>query len=198
MAYTYTLTALIPASPDVIYDSWLDSRAHSAMTGGKATQSPRLGELVTAWDDYITGRNVALAPGKQIVQTWRTTQFTDEHEDSVITVSLDPVTGGTLLTLEHSNVPDDQTSYEQDGWRQHYFEPMQRYFVTMAKVAEVTARANAAKKKGAAKKTPAKKKAVAKKAAPKKSAKKAVKKKAAAKKAAGKKSPAKKRKAKRR
>ncbi len=162
MPYDFTLRAVITATPRVIYESWLDSRAHSAMTGGKATQSAKIDAPVSAWDDYITGRNLDLVPGKRIVQTWRTTQFTDRHGDSVITVTLTPIKGGTRLTLQHANVPDDQTSYEESGWREHYFEPMQRYFLTMAKVAAVTARAKKAKsgrKTGApkARKTPPKK-----------------------------------------
>lgn len=84
-----------------------------------------------AWNGYITGRNLELIPGERIVQSWRTKQFTDEHEDSIITVTLEEVEGGTLLTLVHSNVPDGQTSYEQGGWRQHYFEPMMEYFARL-------------------------------------------------------------------
>jgi uncharacterized protein YndB with AHSA1/START domain len=202
MPYSFILTATIPASPQEVYDAWLDSRAHSAMTGGKATQSADVGAAVTAWDDYITGNNVELVPGKRIVQTWRTTEFTDEHGDSVIIVTLDPVSGGSQLTLEHTNVPDEHTSYEESGWREHYFEPMQRYFMTAAKVAAVRAGARKAKKaaaktsakKTSAKKVPAKKKAAArKKTAVKKSVKKTVKKKAAKKKSTTKKSKAKKR-----
>jgi hypothetical protein len=62
------------------------------------------------------------------VQSWRTTQFTDEQEDSIVTLTLEEVEGGTLLTLVHSNVPDGQTSYEQGGWQEYYFEPMKEYF----------------------------------------------------------------------
>ena len=75
--------------------------------------SDEVGAEVSAWDGYITGRNLELIPGERIVQSWRTTQFTNEHEDSIITVTLEEVEGGTLLTLVHSNVPDGQTSYEQ-------------------------------------------------------------------------------------
>ena len=87
-----------------------------------------LGAEVAAWDGYISGRNLELGPGERIVQSWRTTEFTDEHEDSIITVTLEEVEDGTLLTLEHSKVPQDQKSYEEGGWQEHYFEPMKRYF----------------------------------------------------------------------
>jgi uncharacterized protein YndB with AHSA1/START domain len=128
--YAFTLTTTIPASAQEIYDSWLDSLLHSEMTGGKASMSDAIDAEVSAWDGYITGRNLELVPGERIVQSWRTTQFTDEHEDSIITVTLEEVEDGTLLTLVHSDVPEGQTSYEQGGWQEHYFEPMKEYFAT--------------------------------------------------------------------
>jgi uncharacterized protein YndB with AHSA1/START domain len=126
--YAFTLTTTIPASPQEIYEAWLDSAVHSQMTGGEASMSDETDAEVSAWDGYITGRNLELVPGERIVQTWRTTQFTDEHEDSQITVTLEAVEEGTLLTLEHTNVPDEQKSYELSGWETHYFDPMKKYF----------------------------------------------------------------------
>ena len=91
MTYRFRLTDVIPARPRQIYDAWLDSRGHRAITGGKARQSAMVGATVTAWDGYITGKNLELVPGKRIVQSWRTTKFTDAHKDSRITVTLKAV-----------------------------------------------------------------------------------------------------------
>ena len=128
MPYNFTLTTLIPASPQEIYDAWLDSVTHSEMTRAKALMSDEIGAEVSAYDGYITGRNLELVPGERIVQSWRTTQFADEHEDSLIAVTLEDADTGALLTLVHTNVPDDQTSYELGGWEEYYFEPMKAYF----------------------------------------------------------------------
>jgi len=128
MPYTFTLTTTIPASPQEIYEAWLDSLGHSEMTGGEATMSDEIGAEVSAWDGYISGRNLELVPGERIVQSWRSTEFGDEHEDSVITVLLEETGDGTLLTIEHSNVPDEHRSYEEGGWQSNYFEPMVAYF----------------------------------------------------------------------
>jgi hypothetical protein len=92
------------------------------------------------------------------VQSWRTTKFTDAHEDSTITVMLAPVKSGTRLTLRHANVPDGQTSYQKGGWRDHYFRPMQAYFAK-----QKPAKAKAAKRRPA-KRKPAKRKAAKRKA----------------------------------
>jgi uncharacterized protein YndB with AHSA1/START domain len=131
MPYTYTLTSVIPATPQEIYEAWLDSLAHSEMTGSEAVMSGEVGADVSAWDGYITGRNLELVPGERIVQSWRTEKFGDEHADSIVTVTLEGTEEGTLLTLIHSNVPDDQRSYEEGGWEENYFEPMRAYFAKL-------------------------------------------------------------------
>ena len=74
MPYDYRLTAVVPASAQEIYSAWLDSVAHSEMTGGQARMSDEIGAEVSAWDGYITGRNLELVPHQRIVQSWRTTE----------------------------------------------------------------------------------------------------------------------------
>lgn len=146
MPYTFTLTATIPASPEEIYQAWLDSVGHSGMTGGAASMSDLIGAEVSAWDGYISGRNLELIPGERIVQSWRTTEFADEHDDSVITVVLQELgdVEGTLLTLEHSNVPDEHRSYEEGGWQENYFGPMVAYFTERKQEAAETSSKKAA------------------------------------------------------
>jgi hypothetical protein len=93
--------------------------------------SNEVGAEVSAWDGYITGSNLELVPHERIVQAWRTTEFADEHDDSIVTVTLEPVEEGTLLTLVHSNVPNEHRSYEEGGWESQYFEPMKSYFARL-------------------------------------------------------------------
>ncbi len=156
MSYDFTLTTIIPATPRAVYDTWLDSRGHTAMTGSTARMSAKVGAKVSAWGGYISGRNLELVAGKRIVQSWRTTKFTDEHEDSTITVTLAPVKAGTRLTLRHANVPDGQTSYQKGGWQNSYFAQMKAYFAKQAPAKKKAAATKATRK-------PAKRKAVARK-----------------------------------
>jgi uncharacterized protein YndB with AHSA1/START domain len=128
MSFRFSVSATLPASARVIYEAWLDGRRHGRMTGGgRATASTRVGGKFTAWDGYISGKNLELVPGKRIVQSWRTTQFTDADADSEIALTLEKARTGTKVTLRHSNVPDGHDGYKS-GWKTHYFEPMIRYF----------------------------------------------------------------------
>jgi len=128
MKKSFTLTAKFPASPKEIYEAWLDSDAHSAMTGGSPTiMSNEEGKPFAAHNANLWGKNLELVPNKKIVQTWRTTGFKSTDEDSQIEVLLEEVKEGTLLTLNHSNIPEQEIHVEQ-GWVSHYFEPMTTYF----------------------------------------------------------------------
>ena len=128
MAYEFTLTVELAASPRDVFDEWLSSEGHTAMTGGVAHVDPSIGGAFDAWDGYITGKTLELDPGHRFQQTWRTTHFEPGDPDSMIEVVLEPKGDSTLLTLKHSNVPDGQTSYEESGWQLYYFEPMKRRF----------------------------------------------------------------------
>ena len=122
------LTALFSVSPERIYDAWLDAVEHGLLTGGAATGSPEVGGRHTAWDGYIEGTHVELERPSKIVQTWRTTEFPEDAEDSRLEITLVPEGDGTLLVLHHTSIPEGQGARYESGWETHYFEPMRKYF----------------------------------------------------------------------
>ncbi|MGO9785979.1 MAG: SRPBCC domain-containing protein [Stellaceae bacterium] len=147
MSFEFTVSDVIPASPQAIYNAWLDAKGHTAMTGGKAAQcSAEPGGTFTVWDGYITGRNLQLEPYWRIVQSWRTTKFTAADSDSQIEVVLEPVPGGTRVSVHHGNVPDGHTSYRDGGWQRSYFEPMKLYFAGALTPAKRAAKTSTKKK----------------------------------------------------
>ena len=128
MSFDFTVSDVIPASAQDIYDAWLDSTGHSKMTGGEARASASVGDTFSAWDGYISGSNLELEPGRRILQSWRTTRFTENDADSRIEVMFEPVDGGTRVTIHHTHVPDGHTGYQDGGWENNYFVPMKRHF----------------------------------------------------------------------
>jgi activator of HSP90 ATPase len=127
MSIEFVVSVLIPASAEEIYNAWLSSEGHSQMTGSPASVSAELGGEFKAWDGYIHGKNLRLEPEKRIVQSWRTTEFSDDEANSQIEVTLEPVGDHTKVTLRHTGLPPHGMQYEQ-GWVEAYFEPMKEYF----------------------------------------------------------------------
>ncbi len=128
MLEEFEVADVIPATPQEIYDAWLDSDGHANMTGGGAMASAEVGASYTAWDGYITGENIELEPPRRIVQTWRSSEFPTGTNDSRLEIVLDEVDGGTKVTFRHSQIPDGRGDSYKQGWVDHYFEPMKAYF----------------------------------------------------------------------
>lgn len=118
----------LPVKADKLYKAWLSSKEHSAFTGGEAKISPKAGGKFTAWDGYISGKNIELIPYKKIIQTWRTSEFADEAPDSTVEILLEEKNGKTKLSLYHYNLQKGDAKKYKDGWRDFYFEPMKQYY----------------------------------------------------------------------
>ena len=127
MKESFELVEQFPASKAVIYEMWLSSEGHSKMTGGEADCSSEPGATFTAWDGYISGSNISLIENTEIVQKWRTSEFSEDDEDSILTIRLTDTDDGCEMVLVHGNLPEGQTQYEQ-GWTDHYFNPMKEHF----------------------------------------------------------------------
>lgn len=125
------LKANFKNAPKILYEGWLNSKVHSAFTGGQAKINPKIGFKYSAWDDYISGAIQELEPNKRILQTWRTTEFKPDDEDSMLEIILeDDSKGGTKLTLNHWNLPEGSKEGYTKGWKEFYFKPMKKYFST--------------------------------------------------------------------
>lgn len=127
MELEFEISAILPASAKQLYDAWLDSKQHAAMTGGEAQVSDQVGGHFSAWDGYISGHNMSLEPGKRIVQAWRTVEFTANEPDSRLEIIFEAHDQGTQVTVRHSQLPAHGMQYKQ-GWVDNYFAPIQRYF----------------------------------------------------------------------
>ena len=135
---SFEVSAVLPAQPEEVYRAWLDSEGHSAFTGAQAEVEPGVGGRFNAWDGYIEGRTLELEPptgaaataGRQlrILQAWRTSEFPDGSPDSRLEILLEKAHGGTRITLRHSEIPAGQGAEYAQGWADHYFTPMKRYF----------------------------------------------------------------------
>jgi activator of HSP90 ATPase len=111
------------ASPHEVYDALMDSRKHARFTGAQARISRKAGGKFTAYDGYIEGVNLNLVPDKKIVQSWRGSDWPENHY-SMATFSLKKCKNGTRLTFTQSGVPDQYYHDISQGWRDYYWKPM--------------------------------------------------------------------------
>ncbi len=115
------------ATPHEVYEALMDSKKHAAFTGGKASISRVVGGKYSAYDNYITGKNIELVPDKKIVQDWRAVDWPEGYF-SRITFKLTAVPEGTRLDFTHADLPEGTEEEFTQGWIDNYWEPMKRYF----------------------------------------------------------------------
>ena len=124
---------ILQASPSEVYHALLDPKKHSEFTGSKATGRAQVGAEFTAWDGYISGKNLELEKGKRIVQEWVTSEWPEGYPPSRLEFTLKEVDGKTELTMVHSDIPAEQKEELKQGWIDFYWEPLKKYFETRKK-----------------------------------------------------------------
>ena len=128
MKNEFTLIVTINAKAEKFYEAYLSSEGHTALTGSPARVDGTVDGDFTAWDGYIQGMFLELEKNKRIVQAWRTAEFPEEAEDSIVEILLEEDHGKTKLTLKHTNIPKGQMDNYKTGWEDFYFKPMREYF----------------------------------------------------------------------
>ena len=128
MKNEFTLVVTINSKAEKFYEAYLSSEGHTALTGSPARVDGTVDGDFTAWDGYIQGMFLELEKNKRIVQAWRTAEFPEEAEDSIVEILLEEDHGKTKLTLKHTNIPKGQMDSYKTGWEDFYFKPMREYF----------------------------------------------------------------------
>jgi hypothetical protein len=90
--------------------------------------SPDVGGLFSLFGGYIAGRQVELMPHERIVQAWRTLAW---HPGvySIVKFELSEQGSGTKLVLDHAGFPDGLGRHLADGWKENYWEPLEKYLI---------------------------------------------------------------------
>jgi activator of HSP90 ATPase len=115
-------------------NTYLDSKLHSAVTGGKAKISRKVGGRFTAWGGQLSGRNLIIVPNKMIVQAWRSNHWKASDPDSILILRFSHAPRrGARIDLAHVGVPEYDHKGVTQGWPKYYWEPWKKYLAEKSK-----------------------------------------------------------------
>ena len=120
-------TVDLPANPGSLFEMYLDSATHSAITGMEAKVAAENDSDFSAFGGLLTGRILRVVSPSLIVQSWRSVSFHDEDPDSTVVISISPAEMGGRIDLIHLDVPEHDYDGVNNGWDDKYFEPWRRY-----------------------------------------------------------------------
>jgi activator of HSP90 ATPase len=115
------------ATPDRLFDMYLDSRSHSAFTGAAAVVESRAGTHFSAFDGMLSGTILHVEPKRLIVQTWRSKNWPADAIDSVLVLTFWPQPGGARIELVQVNIADEDFADVSRGWEKYYWTPWRAY-----------------------------------------------------------------------
>ena len=124
------------ASPTEVYEMLMDSEKHRSLSGMPAKISKKVGGRFTAWGSHITGVNLALLPGRKIVQAWRATGWWPDHY-SIAIFDIKKIRGGSRLEFTQIGIPPHRYSGHYRGWIEAYWTPMKE-ILEHGKISEET------------------------------------------------------------
>jgi activator of HSP90 ATPase len=95
--------------------------------GGKPTEISReVGGAFALFGGYITGRHIELVPNERIVQAWRVGSWAPGVY-SIAKFDLLEQNSGTRIVFDHTGFPKGAGEHLASGWKEHYWEPLQKY-----------------------------------------------------------------------
>ncbi len=122
---TFSKTFRINAEPSDIYSALTNPFTIELWSGYPAIMSEEPGSEFSIWDGDITGKNIEFVKDRKVVQEW---YFGDQPERSIVTVNIMPEGENSIITVEHTNIPDEDFADIAEGWKEYYMGAISRFF----------------------------------------------------------------------
>jgi uncharacterized protein YndB with AHSA1/START domain len=126
------------ASRKRVYEALTDTRQFDKVIEiSGAKKSPALGTRPTLisgevgggfviFGGHIIGRQIELVPDTRIIQAWRVVDW-EPGIYSIARFELREQVDGTRIVFDHTGFPKGLGSHLAEGWRLHYWEPLEKF-----------------------------------------------------------------------
>lgn len=122
---TFKKSFKINAEPTDVYSAVTNPYTIELWSGYPAIMGSEPGSEFSLWEGDITGRNLEFVQDKKLVQEWF---FGDQDEKSIVTITINPDRENSLVTVEHTNIPDEEFNDIAEGWREYYIGAIISFF----------------------------------------------------------------------
>ena len=118
-------TFKINAEPSDVYSAITNPYTIELWSGYPAIMPEMPGSEFSLWEGDITGKNLEFVQDRKIVQEW---YFGPREEKSIVTITIVPDHEDSVVTVEQTNIPDDDFSDIAEGWREYYIGAIINFF----------------------------------------------------------------------
>lgn len=100
-----------------MWQAFVDPVVIQKWSGDKAVMDAQVGTAFELWGGSIYGKNIEVVPEKKLVQEWF---GGDWDKPSIVTFTLKKRGNGRVVELTHTDIPTDEVSNVDDGWKEYY------------------------------------------------------------------------------
>jgi activator of HSP90 ATPase len=122
---TFKKTFRINAEPSDVYSALTNPYTIELWSGYPAVMSEVPGSEFSLWEGDITGKNLEFIMNKKVMQEW---YFGGQTDKSIVTISIQPDREDSQVTVEHTNIPDNDFADIAEGWREYYIGAIVNFF----------------------------------------------------------------------
>ncbi|OGM21540.1 hypothetical protein A2714_00280 [Candidatus Woesebacteria bacterium RIFCSPHIGHO2_01_FULL_38_9] len=112
---------VISAKKEKVWQALVDPEIIKEWGAGPAKMTEEEGFDFSLWGGDIWGKNTKVIKNKLLEQDWYAGKW---DQPSRVRVSLKEKGGKTILTLVHTDIPDDEFEDISSGWDDYYFGPL--------------------------------------------------------------------------
>jgi len=105
-----------------------EMRAGQSFGTSPTAISREAGGAFSIFGGHIVGRQIELVPNERIVQAWRVVDW-ERGVYSIAKFELVEQGAGTKLVFDHTGFPKGQAEHLAEGWKGHYWEPLEKFLV---------------------------------------------------------------------
>jgi uncharacterized protein YndB with AHSA1/START domain len=103
-----------------------EMRAGQSFGTSPTAISREAGGAFSIFGGHIIGRQVELVPNERIVQVWRVVDW-ERGVYSIAKFELVEQGAGTKMVFDHTGFPKGQAEHLAEGWKGHYWEPLEKF-----------------------------------------------------------------------
>jgi uncharacterized protein YndB with AHSA1/START domain len=123
---TITQTHFINATPEDVFIAITNPLTIELWSGYPAVMAAKEDFEFSLFEGDISGRNLKVIPGRQLIQEWYFGE--DSPEQSLVTITLSASKNKTRAELVHTNVPDEIFEEFREGWKDYYWGAIIKFF----------------------------------------------------------------------
>ena len=122
---TFKKTFRINAEPSDVYSAITNPFTIELWSGYPAQMSTEPDSEFSLWEGDITGKNIEFVQDRKVVQEW---YFGDQTERSLVTINITQDRENSSVTVEQTNIPDEEFDDIAEGWRDYYIGAIVSFF----------------------------------------------------------------------